>query len=492
MANEQQQTQPQVAIPLPKGKKNAVQIGCICMMLSVAMYGLVFATLTSPILESVNAMGYVSLFSIFAGMGVSIMTPIGGKLGDLIGRRNIVVIPGIICAVCGIAFAFVRSLVPLMILRLLIGFAQGAFTAAPYIIAGLINERKDVPKAMGMLATAIAVGGFGGSIIAGILTDMGLLKGKRATCYPDMEILKVAILMPAVPLILGVVLIGMNMPNVKREGKVSIDIPGIIALVVALAGILLALNFGSSMGWGNPAIIAGFVIGIVALVVLVKIEGKSAEPLIPLKLFKNSQYTVLLIVGFICYFYQSAMNVYAPIGAMRVMGASTSAAGALQMPRTIITIFLPTMAGVWVGKKASNAWKAMVVGTLFVAVPMAVMGFTTPSTSIIIYFVALTITGIAESYRSVSITPSAQATLQPADMGVGTSLVNFVNSLANTIAAAVFGAAYNLNTAADPTNVAYIQNGVDSVFRLAAIVAVIGLVLVIFVVRPKMTAKKAE
>ena len=478
MANEQQQTQPQVAIPLPKGKKNAVQIGCICMMLSVAMYGLVFATLTSPILESVNAMGYVSLFSIFAGMGVSIMTPIGGKLGDLIGRRNIVVIPGIICAVCGIAFAFVRSLVPLMILRLLIGFAQGAFTAAPYIIAGLINERKDVPKAMGMLATAIAVGGFGGSIIAGILTDMGLLK--------------VAILMPAVPLILGVVLIGMNMPNVKREGKVSIDIPGIIALVVALAGILLALNFGSSMGWGNPAIIAGFVIGIVALVVLVKIEGKSAEPLIPLKLFKNSQYTVLLIVGFICYFYQSAMNVYAPIGAMKVMGASTSAAGALQMPRTIITIFLPTMAGVWVGKKASNAWKAMVVGTLFVAVPMAVMGFTTPSTSIIIYFVALTITGIAESYRSVSITPSAQATLQPADMGVGTSLVNFVNSLANTIAAAVFGAAYNLSTAADPTNVAYIQNGVNSVFRLAAIVAVIGLVLVIFVVRPKMTAKAAE
>ena len=394
----------------------------------------------------------------------------------MIGRRNIVVIPGIICAVCGIAFAFVRSLVPLMILRLLIGFTQGAFTAAPYIIAGLINERKDVPKAMGMLATAIAVGGFGGSIIAGILTDMGLLK--------------VAILMPA--LILGVVLIGLNMPNVKREGKVSIDIPGIIALIVALAGILLALNFGSSIGWGNPAIIAGFVIGIVALVVLVKIEGKSAEPLIPLKLFKNSQYTVLLIVGFICYFYQSAMNVYAPIGAMKVMGAPASAAGALQMPRTIITIFLPTIAGVWVGKKASNAWKAMVVGTLFVAVPMAVMGFTTPSTSIIIYFVALTITGIAESYRSVAITPSAQATLQPADMGVGTSLVNFVNSLANTIAATVFGVAYNLSTSADPTNVAYIQNGVNSVFRLAAIVAVIGLVLVIFVVRPKMTAKKAE
>ena len=165
MSKEQQaQAQPQVAIPLPKAKKNLVQIGCICMMLSVAMYGLVFATLTAPILEKVDAMGYVGLFSIVGAIGVSIMTPIGGKLGDLIGRRNIVVIPGIICALAGFAFAFVRSLIPLMILRLIVSLAQGAFTAAPYIIAGLINERKDVPKAMGMLATAIAVGGFGGSI----------------------------------------------------------------------------------------------------------------------------------------------------------------------------------------------------------------------------------------------------------------------------------------------------------------------------------------
>ena len=480
MSKEQQaQAQPQVAIPLPKGKKNAVQIGCICMMLSVAMYGLVFATLTSPILESVNAMGYVGLFSILGAIGVSIMTPIGGKLGDLIGRRNIVVIPGIICAVAGFAFAFVRSLIPLMIIRLIVSLAQGAFTAAPYIIAGLINERKDVPKAMGMLATAVAVGGFGGSIIAGILTDMGLLT--------------VAIIMPAIPLILGIVLIGLNMPNQKREGKVVIDVKGMVALIVALCGILLALNFGSSMGWTSPAIIAGFVIGIIALVVLVKIENKASEPLIPMKLFKNKNYTVLLIVGFICYFYQNAMNVYTPIGAMRVMGAPTSVAGALQMPRTIVTILLPTIAGAWVGKKAGNAWKAMAIGTGFVAIPMAVMAVMTNSgASIAIYFVALTITGIAESFRAVSITPTAQGMLAPEDMGVGTALVNFANSLAGTIAAAVFAVAYNANTASDPTNAALIQSGVKSVFCTAAVVAVIGLLLVLFVVKPQMSKKEAK
>ena len=319
-----------VAIPLPKAKKNLVQIGCICIMLSVAMYGLVFSTLTAPILESVDAMGYVGLFSIFAALGISIMTPIGGKLGDLIGRRNIVVIPGIICIVCGVAFAFARSLVALMSLRLLISLAQGAFTAAPYIITGLINERKDVPKAMGMLAASVAVGGFGGSIIAGILTDMNMLT--------------VAIIMPAAPLLIGIILIGINMPNQKREGKVTIDVPGIIALVVTLCAILLSLNFGSSIGWGHPTIIAGFVLGIVAFYALIKIESKAKEPLIPLTLFKNKNYNVLLAVGFAAYFYQNAMNVYAPIGAMQIMGKSASVAGALQMPRTILTIIIPIIA----------------------------------------------------------------------------------------------------------------------------------------------------
>lgn len=470
---QQQNNAPAVAIPLSSGKKWAVQIGCICMMLSVAMYGLVFATLTSPILEKVNAMDYVSLFSIFAGLGVTIMTPIGGKLGDLIGRRNIVIYPGIICAIAGIAFAFANTLETLMGLRLLIGFAQGAFTAAPYIIVGLINERKDVPKAMGMLATAIAVGGFGGSIIAGILTDMGYLT--------------IAIMTPAIPLIAGIVLIGLNMPNAKKEGKVTIDVPGIVLLVIALCGILLAINFGPSAGWANPFVLLGLVVGIIALIALIKVEDKAVEPLIPLKLFKNPNYTMLLIVGFICYFYQNAMNVYAPIGAMKVMGESAGVAGALQMPRTIITIFLPTVIGIWVGKKQTNAWKAMVVGTLFVAIPMVMMGFTTPTYSIAIYFVALAITGIAESFRAVSITPSAQATLTPEDMGIGTSLVNFFNSLANTVAPAVFGVAYNIFTVADANNVTNIQNGVNAVFWVAAVVSVIGLLLVIFVVRPQMT-----
>lgn len=465
---------PAVAIALPRTQKRLVEVGCVCMMLSVSMYGLAFSTLTAPILESVDAIEYIGLFSIFAALGVSVMTPIGGKLGDLIGRRNIIVVPGLVCAAAGVAFAFARSVGMLLALRLVISLAQGAFTAAPYIIAGLINERKDVPRMMGFLAMAIAIGGFGGSIVAGILTDLGLMT--------------VAMLLPAAPLLAGVALIGLNMPNQKKAGKVTIDVAGMVALAVALCGILLSLNFAPSLGWGSPYILGGLAVGVVAIVVLVRVEGRATEPLIPLCLFRNRYYVALLVVGFICYFYQPAMNVYAPIGALEVMGSSAAVAGALQMPRMILVMALPAAVGVWVAKRQDNYWKAMAVATLLAGVPMLAMALTSPELPVAVYFVALGVTGVAESFRSVSITPAAQATLTPEDIGVGTSLVNFFNSLASSVAAAVFALTYNLKTAPDPTSLANVQAGVNLTFLVAGVVSVVGFLIVLLVVRPQVRA----
>lgn len=465
-----QSTNIMAAIPLPEGKKKAVQAGCICLMLSVAMSGLALSTLSSPILESIGALEYVSLFAILGALGVSIMTPIGGKLGDLIGRRNIVVFPGILCAICGIGIAFIRSLVPLMILRVLLSLAQGTFTAAPYIIVGLINEKKDIPKAMGLLAAAVAIGGFGGSIIAGILTDMGLMT--------------MAIIVSVIPLFLGIVLIGLNLPNHKKEGPVKIDVQGIAALVITLCGILLSLNYATFLGWTNPFILGGFGLGFLALFVLIRIENRVEDPLIPMKLFRNSKYTALLLVTFCAYLYQVAMNTYVPIAAIRVLGSSAGVAGSLQMPRTIICMFLPAIAGVWVGKNTENNWKALTIATLFTAIPMLLLAFTTTNTSIFVFYAALAVTGIAEGFRSVSVTPSAQMILSPEDIGIGTSLINFTNSLAGTIGAAVLGAAYNFYTVNDAANVTNVRNGCNATFLIAGIFAVIGLAIVLLIVRP--------
>ena len=191
-----------VAIPLSNTKRKLVTLGCICLMLSIACFGLSLAVIQGPILEEMDAMSYFSTLTIFASLGLAILTPIGGKLGDLFGRRNIIIISGTVAAVCGIGMGIVDTIVPFMVLRFILGAAQGAFTAAPYILLREINEPQDVPKKMGLLSSSIAIGGFAGSIVAGILTDAGYLK--------------IGIMFPVIPLIIGILLITFNLPNKKR------------------------------------------------------------------------------------------------------------------------------------------------------------------------------------------------------------------------------------------------------------------------------------
>ena len=73
------------------------------------------------------------------------------------------------------------------------------------------------------------------------------------------------------------------------------------------------MNYGPLIGWGNLKVLAGFAVTVVAGIIFVKMENKAAEPIVPMYLFKNRKFTTLLAVGFVCYFYQTAMSAYVPL-----------------------------------------------------------------------------------------------------------------------------------------------------------------------------------
>lgn len=458
-----------VAVPLPDGKRKMVNFGCMCMMLFVSMVGAGIAVAMTPLLKQMDALSYFSLLTIFATLGLTIMNPIGGKLGDLIGRRNIIVYSGLVALVCTIGLGLIRSFVVFAALRLILGAAQGAFTAAPYIIAREINPPKEVPKVMGMLASSVAVGGFVGAMIAGAFLDMGMMS--------------LAIMFPVIPLILGIVLIGMNMPNRKRD-QIHVDMPGVLCLVVLLSAFTLSMNFGTRLGWTSPIILAGLALTVIALVVLVKVESKASEAIIPIYLFKNKKFVMMLLVGFTCVYYQVAMSSYSVRAVQEILGQPSTVAGSLQMPRTIITMILPTLVGAWVGKKSDRGWKAMLLAAALVAVAFIPLAFLQPATPVILLLVCIGITGISESFRSVTITPMAQQELERKDLGVGTALITFANTLASLVAAAISGVIYDAQPDA--------LSGYHAVVIQVVVVALVGCVLTLLFIRPKKQAAAAQ
>ena len=464
-------------IPLPKGKKNLVQFGAIMLTVAVACYGLALMTLVPPILQRLDGMSYAGLVGLCISLGITLLSPIGGKLGDIFGRKAVVVVAGLINLVCGVGIAFSSNVLVLLICCFGVGFSQGAYVSAPYIIMGLINEKKNVPKAMGYLTMALAIGGTGGSILAGILTDMGMLNA--------------AILFPAVPLVVGILLIGLCYPNDKSGKKVAIDYKGIVLMAISLPCVTLSLS-GTTLGWSTLVSGIVFLVGVVFVVVLLKHEASIEAPIIPIKLFKQRDYLLFLLVGAICYFGRGAVDNYAPLGAQQVIKTSVALSGMLQFPKTIVTMILPAIAGAWMAKKKANMWKAMFISTILFAVPLLAMGFTVQAGwYIIVYFVVITVSGVGESFRGISFTPAAQSVLKTEDIGIGTSMINFANSLSASIAAAVYSAIYGVCTASGVT-ADTVQKGVNGVFLTAGIVTVVGVVLCLTKIRPMLTKEEAE
>jgi len=464
-------------VQLPKGKKNLVQFGAIMLTVAVACYGLALMTLVPPILQRLDGMAFAGLVGLCISLGITLLSPIGGKLGDIFGRKAVVVVAGLINLVCGVGIAFAPNVLTLLICCFGVGFSQGAYVSAPYIIVGLINDRKDVPKAMGYLTMALSIGGTAGSILAGIHTDMGMLNA--------------AILFPAVPLVLGVLLIGLCYPNDKSGKQVSVDYKGIVLMAISLPCITLSLS-GSTLGWSTLVSGIVLVVGIIFAAILLKHESSIDQPIIPIKLFKEKDYLLFLLVGAICYFGRGAVDNYAPLGAQEVIKTSVALSGSLQLPKTLLTMILPAICGAWMAKKKTRMWKAMFIATALFAIPLLAMGFTVQAGwYIIVYFVVITISGIAESFRGISFTPAAQSVLKPEDIGIGTSMINFANSLSASIAAAVYSAIYGMCTASGVTADS-VQSGVNGVFLTAGLVTVVGVVIVLTKVRPMLEKSAKE
>lgn len=462
-------------IPLSRGKKFLVSFGAIMLTVAVACYGLALMNLVPPILERLDGMSYAGLVGLCISLGITLMSPIGGKLGDIFGRKAVVVIAGLVNLVCGVGIAFAPNVLILLICCFGVGFSQGAYVSAPYIIMGLINEKKNVPKSMGYLTMALSIGGTAGSILAGILSDMGMLTA--------------AILFPAVPLILGIVLIGLAYPNDKSGKQVAIDYKGIILMAVAMPAITLSLSGPTTLGWSM--VLSGVVlaVGVVVAYFLLKHEATIESPIIPMKLFKEKNYVLFLLVGAICYFGRGAVDNYAPLGAQQVIKTSAALSGSLQLPKTLLTMILPAMAGVWMAKKKANMWKAMFLSTLLFALPLLAMGFTVQAGWYIwVYFIVITISGIAESFRGISFTPAAQSVLKTEDIGIGTSMINFANSLSASVAAAIYSAIYGISTASGVT-ADTVQTGVNGVFLTAGVVTLVGVVLCLTKIRPMLEEK---
>lgn len=138
----------------------------------------------------------------------------------------------------------------------------------------------------------------------------------------------------------------------------------------------------------------------------------------------------------------------------------------------------------WLGRKnqTRNSWISLSIAGICIAIAFAGLVFIGPRMPLWFVIVMVSLTGIADSFRSVVITPAAQAVLTPEDMGIGTSLIGFFISLSSVISSSLDGIAYDTLRLSEQ-GVHGITMGVDTVFLISAITGLLTFILSTFIYR---------
>lgn len=375
----------------------------------------------------------------------TVMVPIWGKLGDLYGRKLILII-GICIFVagswlCGISGEFGDipglggGMMQLIVFRGIQGIGGGAlFTTAFATIADLFPPRER-GKYAGLFGAVFGLASVIGPIVGGYFTDHGSvdiaglhIAGWRWCFYINLPTSVVALAM-----------IGLKMPNLGHTGGGKIDWFGAIFVVLSIGALMLALTWGNEKGWMSPTVAGLFAFAAVTGVIFILIERSAPEPIIPLTLFAIPAFTWSTIASFVISMAFMGTIVYLPLFLQIGLGIKATNSGMLLLPLMAGLIISATLSGRIVTRTGQYK-PMMLIGACTQFVGIFLMSRLTVDTQQWDVIWRLFVVGIGLGPSQSLFNMVSQSASPIRQIGVATSTSMFLRQCGGMIGVSIFGA----------------------------------------------------
>ena len=242
---------------------------------------------------------------------MTVSTPLYGKLGDLYGRKRLFVFAIVVFLVGSMLCGMATSMPELIGFRAIQGLGAGGLIVGVLAIIGDLVSPRDRGKYQGYFAALMAAATIGGPLIGGFITDN---LSWRWAFYVNI---------PLGILSLALVLARLHLPVVRRPHKV--DWVGAALLTVAISALVLLTTWGGNdYAWGSPMIIGLGLLAAVTATIFVLVERRVEEPILPLTLFANRNFSVSSAMGFFVGFSMFGATAFLPLYQQTVQGASAT------------------------------------------------------------------------------------------------------------------------------------------------------------------------
>ncbi|MCZ2405047.1 MFS transporter [Paenarthrobacter sp. Z7-10] len=356
-------------------------------------------------------------------------TPIWGKLADLFNKKLLVQL-SIVIFVAGSVMAGLSESIPMLLTaRVIQGVAMGGLTALAQAVIGTMIPPRERGRYSGYMGGVMAVATAGGPLLGGFIVDSPL--GWRWTFYVCVPLAVIALVLLQKTL---------KIAHVKRP--VKIDWLGSILLTAGVSLLLIWVSFAGKAGYydwfsGPSALMVGG--AVVLLLLLVLVESKVSQPIIPLKIISQRTTALAIIasvaVGVAMFASSSYLGQYYQVA----RGATPTEAGLLTMPMIAGNLIGAVVSGQLVSR--FGKWKRfLVIGSVLLIAGLGFAGTIDHSTSLFLVGTYTFVFGLGLGLLMQNLVLAVQNTVAVKDIGSASASVAFFRSVGGAAGVAVLGA----------------------------------------------------